>query len=70
MSALKQHYHEQTRLELKKQFAFKSIMQSPRVEKVVLNMCVPEAVKNSKILKGVAEDLSMIAGQKSSDHKS
>ena len=64
MSALKDHYKEKIRPDLKKQFAFKSIQQVPRVEKVTLNMCVPQAVKNPKLLNNVAKDLSMIAGQK------
>ena len=64
MSDLQKQYREKTRPELKKQFAFKSLMQVPRVEKVTLNMCVPQAVKNPKILNSVSKDLSMIAGQK------
>ncbi len=64
MSHLKQTYFQKIRPELKQKLAFKSVMQVPRVEKLILNMCVPQAVKNPKILKGVAEDLSLIAGQK------
>ena len=64
MGNLKQSYFQKIRPELKQKLAFKSIMQVPRVEKLTLNMCVPQAVKNPKILKNVAEDLSLIAGQK------
>ncbi|MYE07175.1 MAG: 50S ribosomal protein L5 [Oligoflexia bacterium] len=64
MSALKKQYVEKIRPELKKKLALKNIMQVPRVEKVVLGMCVPQAVKNAKILNNVSQDLSLIAGQK------
>ena len=63
-STLKNHYRDKSRPELQKQFAFKSLQQVPRLEKVTLNMCVPQAVKNPKLLNSVAKDLSMIAGQK------
>ena len=61
---LRNQYLMKIRPDLKKKMVLKSVMQVPRVEKVVLNMCVPQAVKNPKILKNVAEDLSLIAGQK------
>ena len=57
-------YREKVRGELKKQLALSSIMQVPCLEKVVLNMCVPQAVKSPKILPNIAQDLSAIAGQK------
>ena len=40
MSALKTQYFEKIRPELKNKFSLKSIMQVPRLEKIVLNMCV------------------------------
>ena len=49
---------------LKKDLSMKSIMEVPQITKVVINMCVSQAVKNPKILTSVAKDLSMIAGQK------
>ncbi len=64
MSALKTQYLETIRPELKKKLSLKNIMQVPRLEKIVLNMCVSQAVKNSKILNNVSQDLSLIAGQK------
>ena len=64
MSALRAEYTKKIRPELKKKLSLKSIMQVPRVEKVVLSMCVPQAVKNPKILNNVSRDLSLIAGQK------
>ena len=64
MSVLKKQYTEKVRPELKKKLSLKSVMQVPCVEKVVLGMCVPQAVKTPKILNNVAQDLSLIAGQK------
>ena len=45
-------------------FNYKSVMQVPRVEKVVINMGVGEAVQNSKVLDAAVEDMQKIAGQK------
>ena len=64
MNILKTQYFEKIRPELKKKLSLKNIMQVPCLEKVVLNMCVSQAVKNSKILNNVSQDLSLIAGQK------
>ena len=64
MNTLRQKYLDSIRPNLKKQLKFKSIQQVPCVEKVVLSMCVPQAVKTPKILNNVSQDLSLIAGQK------
>ncbi len=64
MSNLQKQYMEKIRPELKNRLALKNIMQVPRVEKVVLSVCVSQAVKNAKILNNVSQDLSRIAGQK------
>ena len=64
MSVLRQQYADKIRPELKEKLALKSIMQVPRLEKIVINTCVSQAVKNSKILNNVARDLALIAGQK------
>ena len=61
---LKQHYNEVLRDELIKEFSYTNVMQVPRLEKVVLNMGVGEAVGDSKKVKAAAEDLTRIAGQK------
>jgi large subunit ribosomal protein L5 len=47
-----------------KRFNYRSPMQVPRVEKVVINMGVGEAVQNPKVLDGAMEDLTLISGQK------
>lgn len=57
-------YYNQSKSKLQKQLKLKNAMQTPAIEKVVLNMCIGEAVKNPKILNKALEDLSQIAGQK------
>ena len=64
MQSMSQKYKEQIRGALKKELALSSVQQVPVLQKVVLNMCVPAAVKNPKILGPVSQDLSLIAGQK------
>ncbi len=64
MSVLKTLYRSQVCSQLQKERNYKSVMQIPKVTKIVLNICVSEAVKNPKILKSVQEDLSLLAGQR------
>jgi len=47
-------------------FGYRNVMEVPRVEKVVLNIGVGEAVQNAKAIEGALEDLSIISGQKPS----
>jgi large subunit ribosomal protein L5 len=61
---LKKHYEAVVRQEMAKQFGYKNPMQIPRIEKIVLNMGVGEAVNDRKKVDSAAKDLSMIAGQK------
>ena len=61
---LQQHYREAVVPELMKQFGYKTAMQVPRIEKIVLNMGVGEAVNDKKILDNAAGDMTKIAGQK------
>src|ERR1700730_13223086 len=49
---------------LMQKFNYKSVMQVPKIEKVVINMGVGEAVSNSKIMDFAVEDMQKIAGQK------
>lgn len=64
MSILKELYSKEVVSKLKKEVGYKNAMQVPKFQKVVLNMCVKEAIKNPKILNSVQEDLTLIAGQK------
>ncbi len=49
---------------LQEKFAYKNVMQRPKVQKIVLNMGVGEAVADSKLIKSAAAELSLIAGQR------
>jgi large subunit ribosomal protein L5 len=64
MARLKDKYHKDIAPALIEKFKYKSIMQAPRLEKVVLNMGVGEAKDNSKAIDSAAGDMSLIAGQK------
>ena len=61
---LAEQYHKEIVPDLMKQFGYKSIMEVPRIEKIVLNMGVGEAVNDKKILENAVGDLTQIAGQK------
>ncbi len=61
---LKTHYEKVVREAMIKKFEYKNPMQIPRIEKIVLNMGVGEAVNDRKKVENAAGDLAMIAGQK------
>jgi len=61
---LKAAYASKIRAALKAEFGYKNDMQIPKLDKIVLNMGVGEAVKDTKKVKTAAEELSAIAGQK------
>lgn len=61
---LKEKYQNEVVPALMKQFNYTSVMQVPRIEKVVLNMGVGEAAANSKVLDGAVNDLETISGQR------
>ncbi|MBY0269097.1 MAG: 50S ribosomal protein L5 [Burkholderiales bacterium] len=58
------YYKDTVAKELTKKFAYKSPMQVPRIEKIVLNMGVSEAVADKKIMDNAVGDMTKIAGQK------
>lgn len=60
---LKQHYLDTVRDELNMQFNYKSVMQIPKIEKIVVNMGVGEAATDSKAIDGAVSDLRAITGQ-------
>ncbi len=64
MSAQKELYENECVPALKKEFGYSNPMQVPKIEKIVLNMGLGEAVQNPKIVEGAAEELTRIAGQK------
>ncbi|MBY0453192.1 MAG: 50S ribosomal protein L5, partial [Bdellovibrionaceae bacterium] len=49
---------------LKKELGYENIMQIPKLEKIVINQCLSDAVQNAKILNTAAEEIAVIAGQK------
>lgn len=57
-------YRDQVTKDLTQQFGYKSPMQVPRIEKIVLNMGVGEAVADKKIMDNAVADMQKIAGQK------
>lgn len=61
---LKEKYHEEVQPAMMKEFGYKSIMAVPRIEKVVLNMGLGEAIQNIKTLDSGVEELTLIAGQR------
>lgn len=61
---LKAVYASKIRAAMKEEFAYKNEMMIPKLDKIVLNMGVGEAVKDTKKVKQAAEDLTQIAGQK------
>jgi large subunit ribosomal protein L5 len=61
---LRTQYDQEIRKGLSDQFGYKNVMELPKLEKIVLNMGVGEAVNDSKKVKSAAADLERIAGQK------
>ena len=61
---LKTHYEKVVRDALMKKFGYSNVMQIPKIEKIVLNMGVGEAVNDRKKVDNAVADLALIAGQK------
>lgn len=57
-------YHETIKAQLKEELGLENVMQVPRMEKIVINIGVGEALLNSKNLESAVNDLTIIAGQK------
>jgi large subunit ribosomal protein L5 len=64
MNQLKQRYQKDIVPKLMKTFSFKSVMQVPKIEKIVLNMGIGDATSDSKLLELGFHELELIAGQK------
>ena len=64
MARLKEKYNAEVAPALMKQFGYKSVMQIPKIDKVVVNVGCGEARENAKVLDNVVGDLSKITGQK------
>jgi large subunit ribosomal protein L5 len=61
---LKELYAKEVRKKMQDEFGIKNVMAVPKLEKIVLNMGVGEAIANAKVLDSAAEELATIAGQK------
>lgn len=64
MPSLKERYESEVVPSLMETFQYKNIMQVPKVEKIVLNMGLGEAIHNIKILDSASDELAAITGQK------
>ena len=64
MSRLKEKFSKEVTPALMSKFEYTSVMQVPKVDKIVINMGVGEAVQNTKALDAAVEDLTIISGQK------
>ena len=64
MTRMKKKYREEAAPALMKKFGYKSVMQVPRIEKVVVNVGCGDARDNAKAIEAVVKDISAITGQK------
>lgn len=64
MARLYDQYKQEIIPNLMKKFQYKNVMQVPKVDRVVLNIGVGEAIQNPKALDGAVSDLTLISGQK------
>ncbi len=63
MARLKELYVKEVAPQMMKKFGYKSVMQIPKIDKVVINVACGEAIANSKVLDAVVADLRAITGQ-------
>lgn len=64
MEALKEYYLKEVAPQLQKEYSYKSSMQTPKIEKIVINVGVGDATTDSKLLDAALKDLEVVAGQK------
>mgnify|MGYP003289688064 CR=1 FL=1 len=64
MARLKEMYTKEVAPALMKKFGYKSVMQIPKLEKIVINVGCGEAKDNSKVIDAIVNDLQIITGQK------
>ncbi len=63
MANFKQLYSEKIKGQIQKELGFKNVMQVPRLDKIVLNVGLGEALQNGKLIESSVEQLKMISGQ-------
>ncbi len=61
---LRQRYDDEVVGKLREEFSYGNVMMVPRLEKIVLNLSIKDAIQNVKVLEAAAEELTLIAGQK------
>ena len=61
---IQEHYHSNVVGKLTEQFQYPNVMMVPKLEKIVLNTSIREAIQNSKLIDAAAAELTLIAGQK------
>ncbi|RWX49341.1 LSU ribosomal protein L5P [Candidatus Electrothrix marina] len=64
MGTMKEQYESECKPQLKEKFGYSNKLEIPKIEKIVLNMGLGEAVQNPKIVEKAANELTLIAGQK------
>ena len=64
MVRLKEKYTSEVAKAMMEQFGYKNVMEIPKIEKVVLNMGIGEAVANPKVIDSAVADMTLISGQK------
>jgi len=64
MARLKEVYRKEVAPALMEQFKYKSVMQIPKIDKIVVNVGAGEAKENAKVIDNIIDDLSLITGQK------
>ncbi len=64
MARLREKYREEVVPELMKEFGYANVMQAPKLEKIVLNVGLGEAISNAKALESAVADMSAITGQR------
>lgn len=64
MNRLRQKYENEVKNQMVEKFGYKSVMQIPTIDKIVVNMGIGDAVSNSKVLDEAVAELALITGQK------
>ena len=64
MARLKEYYRQEVAPALMKKFSYKSVMQIPKLDKIVINVGAGEAKENAKVIDAITGDIAKITGQK------
>lgn len=64
MGRLREKFEREIIPQLMKRFAYKNVMQTPKLDRIVINMGLGEAIQNIKILDSAVEEISLITGQR------